>query len=363
MNPGLRPRPGILDIQPYVGGNADLDDDAQIINLASNESALGPSPEAIVAYQAVGDSLHRYPDGSAAALRNTLGRLHGLDPAQIACGAGSDELLTLLGRAYAGPGDEIIYTAHGFLMYGLVTKGVGATPVVAPETDLTADVDKILALVTDKTRIVFLANPNNPTGTYLPRDEVERLRHGLPANVLLVLDAAYAEYISRNDYDAGNSLVDSTGNVVVTRTFSKIYGLAALRMGWAYCPPGVADILNRLRGPFNVSAPALAAAVAAANDVPHTDRVRTNNDIVLPGFLEACRKQGIEVTPAVANFALLRFGVTPGKDAAAAFEHLQANGILVRRMVPYGLPDCLRVTIGTQDEMDRVVGALNELLG
>ena len=363
MTFGLCPRPGILDIEPYVGGNADLGKDSRLINLASNESALGPSADAIEAYKAAGASLHRYPDGSALELRETLARFHGLDASQIVCGAGSDELITLLARAYAGPGDEIIHTAHGFLMYGLATKSVGARAVVAPETNLTADVDHILARVTDRTRIVFLANPNNPTGTYLPSPDIARLRERLSGDVLLVLDAAYAEYISRNDYDAGNSLVDAFGNVVVTRTFSKIYGLAALRLGWAYCPPPVADVLNRLRGPFNVSAPALAAAVAAVNDVPHTDRVRSNNDIVLPGFLDACRGLGLDVTPSIANFALVRFPEANGRDAVAAFDHLRSRGILARRMAPYGLPDCLRITIGAPTEMDAVTAALGELLG
>ena len=363
MTSGLNPRPGILDIEPYVGGNADLGGDHNVVNLASNECALGPSPNAIQAYQTTAAALHRYPDGSASELRQALARFHGLKQAQIVCGAGSDELLTLVGRAYAGPGDEILYSAHGFLMYGLVTKGVGATPVVAPETNLTADVDQILAKITGRTRIVFLANPNNPTGTYLPRDEITRLRDRLPERVLLVLDAAYAEYISRNDYDPGNSLVEAGANVVVTRTFSKIYGLAALRLGWAYAPPDVADILNRLRGPFNVSAPALAAAVAALNDVPHMDKVRTNNDIVLPGFLMACAELGLEVTASIANFALVRFPGEAGRDAAAAFAHLRSRGILVRHLVPYGLPACLRITIGTQTEMDGVVSALREFVG
>ncbi len=362
MTAGLSPRPGILDIEPYVGGNADLGRNSNVVNLASNESALGPSPDAIRAYQDMAATLHRYPDGSASELREALGRFHGLKPAQIVCGAGSDELLTLLGRAYAGPGDEVVHSAHGFLMYGLVTKGVGATAVVAPETNLTADVDQILAKTNDRTRIVFLANPNNPTGTYLPGDEITRLRDRLPEHVLLVLDAAYAEYISRNNYDPGTSLVESGANVVVTRTFSKIYGLAALRLGWAYCPPGVADVLNRLRGPFNVSAPALAAAVAAVNDVPHTDKVRSNNDIVLPAFLQACKELGLEATASIANFALVRFPSEAGRDAAAAFAHLQSRGILVRRMVPYGLPDCLRITIGTQAEMDGVRSVLREFV-
>ncbi len=363
MTSGLIPRPGILDIEPYIGGNADLGRDHSIVNLASNESALGPSPNAIKAFQTTGAVLHRYPDGSASDLRETLARFHGLKPAQVVCGAGSDELLTLFGRAYAGPGDEVVHTAHGFLMYGLVAKGVGATAVVAPETNLTADVDQILEQINNRSRIVFLANPNNPTGTYLPRDEITRLRDRLPEHVLLVLDAAYAEYISRNDYDPGNSLVDAGANVVVTRTFSKIYGLAALRLGWAYCPPDVADVINRLRGPFNVSAPALAAAVAAVNDVPHMDRVRSNNDIVLPAFLKACEELGLEATASIANFVLVRFSGQTGRDAAAAFAHLRSRGILVRRMVAYGLPACLRITIGTQSEMDAVTSALREFVG
>ncbi len=358
MTKGLVPRPGILDIEPYVGGNADLGEDEDIINLASNESALGPSPDAVRAYRDAASTLHRYPDGSAAALRKTLARHHGLDEARIVCGNGSDELLTLLGRAYAGPGDEIVHCAHGFLMYGLIAKSVGATARVAPETNLTADVDNILAAVTDKTRIVFVANPNNPTGTFLTRDEVSRLRENLPDQALLVLDAAYAEYISRNDYDAGFSFVEAGSNVVVTRTFSKIYGLAALRLGWAYCPRDVAAVLNRIRGPFNVSAPALAAAQAAVNDVPHTDKVKSLNDMVLPAFLDTCRALGLEVTPSIANFALLRFPKESGRDAAAAFTHLRKSGVLARRMVPYGLPGCLRITIGTQAEMDKVTVAL-----
>ena len=255
----LRPRQGILDIAPYVPGKSAL---AGGVKLSSNETPFGPSPRAVEAYLAGAKTLSRYPDGSARPLREAIAKLYGLDPARIVCGAGSDELLNLLATAYLGPGDEAIYSRHGFLVYRIVILARGATPVVAPEKNLTADVDEILARVTPATRMVYLANPNNPTGTYLTFDEIKRLRTGLPDDVLLVLDAAYAEYVRANDYEAGIELVATTNNTVMTRTFSKIYGLASLRIGWAYCPDAVADALNRIRGPFNVSGPAIAAGVA-----------------------------------------------------------------------------------------------------
>src|SRR5438874_9618173 len=260
------PGPGIFDIAPYIGGESKAEGVARPIRLASNESALGPSPKAVAAYKALADDMHRYPDGGAAGLRAALGRHHGLDPARIVCGAGSDELIALLQRGYAGPGAEVLYSRHGFLMYPIGALAVGATPIAVPERDLTADVDGILARVTERTRIVFIANPNNPTGTYLSADEMARLHAGLPPHVVLAIDAAYAEFVNRNDYDAGTALVDRAENVVMLRTFSKIYALAGLRLGWAYCPPAIADVLNRVRGPFNVAAPALAAGIAAVED-------------------------------------------------------------------------------------------------
>ncbi len=269
---GPIPRQGILDIAPYVPGTSALPGARQAIKLSSNETPFGPSPRAVEAYLAAAATLSRYPDGSARPLREALAKLYGLDPARIVCGAGSDELLNLLAQAYLGPGDEAIYTEHGFLVYRIAILARGAVPVVAPEKDLTADVDAILARVTPRTRIVFIANPNNPTGTYLSFDEVKRLRAGLPDDVLLVLDAAYAEYVRRNDYEAGIELVATTHNTVMTRTFSKIYGLASLRLGWAYCPAPVADALNRIRGPFNVSGPAIAAGIAALEDQAHVQR-------------------------------------------------------------------------------------------
>ncbi len=233
---GPRPRPGVLDIAPYVPGKSALEGARAVIKLSSNETPFGPSAKAVEAYLAAASSLSRYPDGSARGLRDAIAKTYGLDAKRIVCGAGSDELLNLLAAAYLGPGDEAIYSEHGFLVYRIAILARGATPVVAPETELTADVDAILARVTPATRMVFVANPNNPTGTYLSSDEVKRLRTRLPEHVLLVLDAAYAEYVRANDYEAGIELVATTSNTVMTRTFSKIYGLASLRIGWAYCP-------------------------------------------------------------------------------------------------------------------------------
>src|SRR6516165_7620229 len=248
-----QPRAGVLDIEPYVPGKSSAPGVAKVFKLSSNETPLGPSPHAIEAYKKFAMHLEDYPDGAASALREAIGRAFGLDPARIVCGAGSDDLLNLLARAYLADGDEAIHTTHGFLVYPIATLGTGAKPVVAPETNFTASVDAILGAVTERTRIVFLANPNNPTGTYLPFDEIRRLHRGMPRRVLLVLDAAYAEYVRRNDYESGIELVAGAENVVMCRTFSKIHGLAALRLGWMYGPAHVVDAVNRIRGPFNVN--------------------------------------------------------------------------------------------------------------
>jgi histidinol-phosphate aminotransferase len=266
----LNVRPGILDIAAYVPGEHSLPGDAPVHRMASNEGALGASPKAIEAYGTMASELHRYPDGASNALRAALGREFNIDPAQIVCGAGSDDVLQLLVRAYAGPGDEVLYSQHGFLVYPIAAKAVGATPVTAPEKDLRTDVDALLKAVTPRTRICFVANPNNPTGSYVTGAELKRLRAGLPDNVLLVIDAAYAEYVDLPDYQNGLDMVRTADNVVTTRTFSKIFGLAALRLGWAYCPPAVADVLNRIRGPFIVPGPAQAAGFAALAERAHS---------------------------------------------------------------------------------------------
>jgi histidinol-phosphate aminotransferase len=356
------PRPGILDISPYIGGEAKAEGFDRPIRLASNESALGPSPKAMAAYRALAGEIHRYPDGSAAELRAALGRHHGLDPARIVCGSGSDELIGLLLRAYAGVGGEVLYSSHGFLMYPIGAQSVGATPVAVPERALTADVDGFLAQVTERTRIVFVANPNNPTGTYLSADEMARLHAGLPPGVVLAIDAAYAEFVNRNDYEPGIALVNRAENVVMLRTFSKIYALAGLRLGWAYCPPAIADVLNRIRGPFNVTAPALAAGVAAVEDVAALARARAHNDHWLPWLSERLAALGLDLTPSVGNFVLPRFPDEPRHNAATAFAFLQSRGILTRQMGAYGLPQHLRITIGTGEEMESVAVALADFM-
>ncbi|MGB6428086.1 MAG: histidinol-phosphate transaminase [Methyloceanibacter sp.] len=359
----LRPREGILDIAPYVPGRSALEGGGPAIKLSSNETPFGPSPKAVEAYLAAGANLSRYPDGSARPLREAIGKLYGLDPARIVCGAGSDELLNLLAAAYLGPGDEAIYSRHGFLVYRIAILAMGATPVVAQEVALTADVDAILGCVTPATRVVFLANPNNPTGTYLGFDEVKRLRAGLPETVLLVLDAAYAEYVRANDYESGIELVATTHNTVMTRTFSKIYGLASLRIGWAYCPEAIADALNRIRGPFNVSGPAIAAGVAALQDRASVARSAEHNEIWLGRMAEALSALGLMVTPRAANFLLVHFPAATGRSAVEADKFLHSRRIILRRVEEYGFPDALRLTIGTEDDNRAVIEALEAFTG
>src|SRR5690242_1113092 len=313
-----QPRPGVLEIAPYVPGKSSAPGAARIFKLSSNETPLGPSAKAIAAYRSAGDHLEDYPDGSAAALRDAIGAAFGLDPDRIICGAGSDDLLNLLARAYLSDGDEAIYTTHGFVVYPIATMGTGAKAIAVPEKNLTADVDAILQAVTPRTKIVFLANPNNPTGTYVPFDEVKRLQKSLPAHVLLVLDAAYAEYVQRNDYESGIELVATTDNVVMTRTFSKIYGLAALRLGWMYGPAHVVDAVNRIRGPFNVNTPAMVAGIAAIEDTEHIERSQAHNTRWLAWLSEEIGKLGLEVTPSVANFVLIHFPSSKGRTARDA---------------------------------------------
>lgn len=358
-----QPQPGILDISLYVPGEDGGELPGKVIKLSSNETPLGASPAAIAAYNEQARHLHIYPDGSAAPLRKAIAKRYGLDTGRIICGAGSDEILSLLAQAYLGPGDEAIHTAHGFLMYEIVIRANGGAPVAAPERDLTADVDEILALVNDKTRLVFLANPNNPTGTYLPNDEIRRLRAALRADIILVIDAAYAEYVDRNDYEAGIELVAMHDNVVMTRTFSKIHGLAALRVGWAYCPAAIADVLNRMRGPFNVNMPAMMAAVAAIEDIAHMERARDHNTR-WRGWLEGeLKRLKLDVVPSAANFVLIRFPGTSGKTARDADRFLQSRGLILRRLESYHLGDCLRMSVGEEDANKAVIAALESFMG
>ena len=335
----------------------------RVIKLSSNEGALGPSPAAMRALAETAADIHRYPDGGAVALREAIGRAHGLDPARIVCGAGSDELITLLVRGYAGPGDQVLTHAHAFVMYRLAGLSVGAEMVEVPETDLTADVDALLDAVTPKTRVVFIANPNNPTGTYIPEDGLVRLREGLPDDVLLAIDSAYAEYVTRNDYAAGESLVDRGRNTVMTRTFSKIYGLGGVRLGWAYCPEAVADVLHRIRSPFNINSPAQAAGIAAVNDTDFLARSRDHNAAWLPWVSERIAAAGFPVTPSVGNFVLVEFPEEEGRNAEAALAHLARYGLIPRAVTGNRLPNHLRITIGLEDEMRTLVEAIEAFAG
>jgi histidinol-phosphate aminotransferase len=316
----------------------------------------------MAAFTAAAASLELYPDGSATELREAIAARYGLKPDRIVCGAGSDELLQLLAHAYLGPGDEAIHSQFGFLVYPIAIMANGAAAVVAPERDYTASVDEILKRVTAKTRVVFLANPNNPTGTYLSFSEVKRLHAGLPKRVLLVLDAAYAEYVRRNDYESGIELVSTFDNVVMTRTFSKIYGLAGLRLGWAYCPAPVADALNRIRGPFNVAAPALAAGAAAVADQAFVETAIAHNEKWLAWLTREIGALGLKVTPSIGNFLLVHFSSGAAHRAPVADEFLVSRGLVLRRMEAYGLPGALRLTVGTEAANRAVVAALKEFL-
>lgn len=355
----IRPRKGILNITPYKAGDAKIEGFDTVIKLASNESPLGPSPAAVDAAKKAADGgLHLYPAPACIELRQAIGEAHGLDPEQIICSTGSEELLHLLPRAYATDGDEVIYCQYGFLAYPIAINAAGATPVMVAEDNYTANVDAILAAVTPKTKMVNLANPNNPTGTYLAKSEVIRLREGLRDDILLVLDAAYAEYVERPDYDAGFGLVDNgLENTIVTRTFSKIYGLAGARVGWAYGPKSVLDILNRIRGTFNVNSMAQAAAIAAVLDQDHITKAKAHNLKWLPKMSKALEVMGLTVTPSQGNFILVHF---PGsaEQSAAADIFLRGKGIIVRPVGNYDLAGALRITIGTASENEALLEAM-----
>jgi histidinol-phosphate aminotransferase len=355
------PKPGILDIAPYVGGKSKSASGKPVVKLSSNESPLGASPAAIAAYNETGKSLHRYPDGNAALLREALSGVFGLPAERLVCGSGSDELIGLLIHAYAGAGDEVLYPEHGFLMYKIYAQSFGATPVTAPETNLTTDVDNLLKALTPRTKMVFVANPNNPTGSYITKAELVRLHAGLPSHVLLVIDGAYAEYPEHHDYSDGRELVDQFDNVVMLRTFSKIYGLSALRLGWAYAPAHIIDVLNRIRGPFNVSAAAINAGAAAARDTAFTQKAREFNSKWLPWLSSELSGLGLKVYPSLGNFILVKF--PGGKHSAAnANLYMMEHGYIPREVANYGLPDCLRITIGLEEDNRAVAKILADFM-
>ena len=360
---GPTPRAGVMDIAPYVVGGSKIAGAEKIIKLSANENYWGASPKAVEAFRAAGLSLADYPGADSAVLREAIAEVHGLDPARIVCGNGSDELLQLLGYAYLTDGDEVVYSRHGFLLYRSYALMNGAKPVAAAETDLTSDVDNLLAACTDKTRLVYVANPNNPTGTRLNAQELERLAAGIPDGALLVLDAAYAEFVDGEDYDGGISLVNRRPNVVMTRTFSKIYGLASLRVGWMYAQENVLEVIHRIRGPYNVNGPAQAAAAAAIRDVDYTSWCREETIRLRAYMTGGLAAAGVFCTPSEGNFVLARFGEDEATGAPAADAFLKSRGIIARRMEGYGLAGHLRISIGDEAACKAVVEAVADFRG
>ncbi len=356
------PRSGILRIAPYAPGKSGTDFGRAAIKLSSNESPLGASPRAVAAYAEAASRLADYPEGTSARLRQTLAEVHGLEAERIVIGAGSDQILHMLAETYLGAGDEAVVSEFGFLMYPIATLAAGATPVVARDRDYKVDVDSMLAAVTDKTKIVWLANPNNPTGTWLSDAEVRRLHAGLRSDILLVVDNAYAEYVTAPDYTIAVDLVREAGNVVMVRTFSKM-GLAALRVGWLYGPDQIVDALNRVRDPFNVSVPAQEAAAAATLDNAFTARLRDHNARCRTWLTGQLRSNRVQVPESQGNFILALFDDSAGSSAADMFAALAEAGLITREMDGYGLPNALRISIGSEAAMRHLVDVVKARLG
>ncbi len=359
MNDAIRPQPGILDIALYEGGKAHVAGMTNVVKLSSNENPFGPSDRAKEAFQRSVHSLHRYPSTDHASLREAIAEVHGLDAGRVICGVGSDEIITFLCQAYAGPKDEVVFTEHGFLMYRISTLAVGATPVEVAERERTTDVDAILAACNRRTKLVFIANPNNPTGTMISPAEIARLADGMPRQAILVLDGAYAEYV--DGYDGGLAILEARSNVVMTRTFSKIYGLGGLRIGWGYGPRAIIDVLNRIRGPFNLSSTQLEAAEAAVRDQDFVNRCRAENARMRHWLSEALAELGVPSDTSMANFVLARFASE--EEAVACDAFLQEQGLIVRRVAGYKLPHCLRITVGDEASCRRVAHAVAQFKG
>jgi len=356
----VKPRPEILGISPYVGGESTLAGVNRVVKLSSNEGAFGTPPSAQEAFRRLAGELHRYPDGSALALRRAIGRRFELDPDRIVCGSGSDDLIYQLCLAYGGHGRDLIMSEHGFSVYAIAGTYAGSRVIKAPDRELATDIDAILAAVSPSTRLVFIANPNNPTGSMVTAKEMARLRRALPPEVMLVIDAAYAEYVDRPDYDPGIALVDAGDNTVMTRTFSKIFGLGGMRLGWAYAPPAVVDVLNRVRMPFNVNVAVQAAGIAALTEPGWVERGRLHNAEQRARLTASLTAVGIKVWPSEGNFVLADFA-TPDR-AAAADAFMRRWGVIARGVGGYGLPHCLRITIGTAEEVSLAADALSAFM-
>lgn len=353
----LTARPGIDQIVGYVPGEARSPANIRPLRLASNELPFGPSKAVRSAAVAVCRETNRYPDGGASLLRERVARLHRLEAGRVLAGSGSEELLQLVCRAFAKDGDEVLNSEFGFMMYPIIARSLGATPTIAKEQNFQVDVRAMLAAVTPATRVVFLTNPANPTGTYIPKGDLELLINELPSDVLLVVDEAYAEFVDAPDFASALPYAKDASNVVVTRTFSKMFGLGGLRVGWAYAPKVVVDAVNKIRLPFNVSAVGQAAAIAAMDDPEHVEKTRAYIRAARDWTSERLRKLGLDVTPSVTSFIMVGFPEGRG-TAAEAVDDLRANGILVRPLGAYALNNHIRVTIGTHSDMRRVVAKL-----
>ncbi len=359
MSERIRPKPGILDIPLYEGGQSRVPGLGEVVKLSSNENPFGASEAAVEAVRRSAHQLHRYPSSDHAELRAAIAAVHGLDTERVICGVGSDEIITFLCQTYAAPGDEVVHSAHGFLMYRISALAAGATPVEVPERDRTADPEAILAACTERTKLVFLANPNNPTGTMLDAATVADLAARLPPAAILVLDGAYAEYVE--DFDGGAALVDARENVVMTRTFSKIYGLGGLRVGWGYGPGDIIAALSRVRGPFNLATVQQETAIAALADKDHVEKCRAENARMREWLAQALAEIGVPADPSHANFILARFG--DAAEAEACDAHLKSQGLIVRRVGAYGLPHCLRITVGDEPSCRRVAHSVAQFKG
>lgn len=357
---GPSPRPEVLTVSPYRGGEGSGFGMNRVHKLSSNEGAFGPPPGVGPVVARVLAEAHIYPEGEARDLRAAIGRRFGLDPERIICGNGSDDIIAQLCVAYGGPGREVLMSEHGFSIYYIAGTYAGSRVIKAPERNLTADVDALLARVSPATRLVFLANPNNPTGSLVPQSEIERLRANLPDEALLVLDSAYAEYVDLPGYDPGIKLADAAPNTVMTRTFSKIFGLGGMRIGWAYAHPSIIDVINRIRAPFNVTVASQAAAIAALAEPGWVEKGRTHNKAQRARLTDALTGIGIRVWPSEANFVLADFATAERADAAD--EHLRRSGLIVRKVGGYGLPQCLRISIGTEEQVGMVIENLTRFM-
>lgn len=353
---------GVAELQPYVPGKPIEELQRQygvrdVIKLASNENPLGPSKAALAAVAKASKEMTRYPDGNGYALKMALAEKLQLAPEQITLGNGSNDVLELLARAFAGKGDEVVFSEHAFAVYPLATKAIGATGVAVPAKDYGHDLDAMLAAINSRTKLVFIANPNNPTGTWVEADEILAFLEKVPEQVLVVLDEAYVEYL-----DQQNHAVDwlrDYHNLVITRTFSKAYGLAGLRIGYALSHPEVADLLNRIRQPFNANSLAQAAAVAALGDESYLQQSRDLNQAGMKQLIAGFEQLGLGFIPSKGNF----IAVNVQSNAAEVYDDLLYEGVIVRPIAGYGMPQHLRVSIGRAEENQRFLDALSSVLG